>query len=255
MNGDICLADSATTHTILKDRKYFSYLVSREASVHTISGTTKIIEGSGRANISLYEGTQLHIENALYSSKSNRNLLSFKDIRLNGYHLETRNEGGNEYLCIIKHDLNQTCVLEKLPSFSLGLYYTYISTIETHVIVNQKFTDYDKFIVWHDRLGHPGSIMMRKIIENSCGHELKSQKILQSNKFSCISCSQGKLIILPSPTKIGSESLNFLERIHGDICGPIHPPCGPFRYFMVLIDASTRCEIASSTNSNKSSLP
>jgi len=82
--------------------------------------------------------------------------------------------------------------------------------------------------------------MMRKIIENLCGYELKSQKILQSNKFSCISCSQGKLIIRPSPTKNGSESLNFLERIHGDICGPIHPSCGPFRYFMVLIDASTR---------------
>ena len=32
----------------------------------------------------------------------------------------------------------------------------------------------------------------------------------------------------------------FLERIHRDICGPIHPPCGPIRYFMVLIDASTR---------------
>ena len=24
-----------------------------------------------------------------------------------------------------------------------------------------------------------------------------------------------------------------------DICGTIHPPCGPFQYFMVLIDAST----------------
>ena len=37
-----------------------------------------------------------------------------------------------------------------------------------------------------------------------------------------------------------SKSSVFLERIHGDICGPIHPPCGPFRYFMVLIDAPTR---------------
>jgi hypothetical protein len=32
----------------------------------------------------------------------------------------------------------------------------------------------------------------------------------------------------------------FLERIQGDICGPIQPLSGPFRYFMVLIDASTR---------------
>ena len=37
-----------------------------------------------------------------------------------------------------------------------------------------------------------------------------------------------------------SESLIFLERTHGDICGPIHPPYGPFHYFMVLIDVSTR---------------
>ena len=36
------------------------------------------------------------------------------------------------------------------------------------------------------------------------------------------------------------ESTVFLERIHGDICGPIHPPCGPFHYFMVLIDVFTR---------------
>ncbi|CAA0822145.1 Unknown protein, partial [Striga hermonthica] len=28
--------------------------------------------------------------------------------------------------------------------------------------------------------------------------------------------------------------------IQSDICGPIHPTSGPFRYFMVLIDASTR---------------
>ena len=28
--------------------------------------------------------------------------------------------------------------------------------------------------------------------------------------------------------------------MHGDICVPIHPPCGPFHYFRVLIDASTR---------------
>jgi hypothetical protein len=48
------------------------------------------------------------------------------------------------------------------------------------------------------------------------------------------------LIIRPSPAKIGDESLIFLERIQGDICGPIHPPCGPFRYFLILIDASTR---------------
>jgi transposase InsO family protein len=48
------------------------------------------------------------------------------------------------------------------------------------------------------------------------------------------------LILKPSPLKIRAEPLKFLERIQGDICGPIEPSSGPFRYFMVLIDASTR---------------
>ncbi|KAJ9561314.1 hypothetical protein OSB04_006474 [Centaurea solstitialis] len=108
------------------------------------------------------------------------------------------------------------------------------------MVINQKFMDRENFILWHDRLGHPGSVMMRKIIEQSCGHPLENQKILQTKDMTCVACSKGKLITRPSPAKVGFETLNFLERIQGDICGPIHPPCGPFRYFMVLIDASTK---------------
>lgn len=173
----------------------------------------------------------MHIDNALYSLKSHKNFLSFKDICLNGYHIETRDDRGIEYLCIIKHNSDIKYVLEKLPTLSSGLYYTYISTTEAHTTVNQNFKNNDKVLIWHDRLGHPGYIMMRKLIENSCGHQLMSRGIIQSNKFSCSSCSQGKLIIRSSPIKIGNGSISFLERTHGDIYGSIHPSCGPFRYF------------------------
>ena len=44
----------------------------------------------------------------------------------------------------------------------------------------------------------------------------------------------------PSHLKIQVEPLYFLEKIKGDICGLSQPLSGPFRYFMVLIDASTR---------------
>ena len=40
--------------------------------------------------------------------------------------------------------------------------------------------------------------------------------------------------------KIRNASISFSKEIHGDICGPIHPPCGSFIYFMNLIHASTR---------------
>ena len=128
----------------------------------------------------------------------------------------------------------------KLRAFSSGLSYIDIGNIEAHATINQKLTNRNEFIVWHNWLGHPGSIMMRRIIENSCGYSSKNQKIFQTNEFSCAACTQGKLIIKLSPTKIGTKSLGLLEHIYGDICGPIQPPSRPFRYFMVLIDTSTR---------------
>ena len=96
----LCLADSATTHTILKDKEYFSHLILAKANVNTISGIADLIEGSGRASIVLPNGTRLFLENAMFSTRSKRNLLSFKDIRNNGYHIETTNEDGDEYLYI-----------------------------------------------------------------------------------------------------------------------------------------------------------
>ena len=43
-------------------------------------------------------------------------------------------------------------VLEKLSTFSYGLYYKFISTIEMHVMVNQKFTNQNDWLIWHDQL-------------------------------------------------------------------------------------------------------
>jgi hypothetical protein len=63
---DLCLADSCTTHTILKDKKYFQYLILNKASVNTISGLSNLIESSRRTNIILPKGTKLCIDDALY---------------------------------------------------------------------------------------------------------------------------------------------------------------------------------------------
>jgi hypothetical protein len=82
--------------------------------------------------------------------------------------------------------------------------------------------------------------MMRKIIGNSFGHNLNSVKFPKSSDFMCTTCATRKLILTPSPIKIKMEPLKFLERFQEDIYGPIKPLSGPFRYFMILIDVSTR---------------
>ena len=82
-NEDGCLVDSGTMHTILRNKKYFHNLILAKTNINTISGSANLIEGYGRANIMLPNGTKLQIDDTLYSSKYNRNLLSFKDIRQN----------------------------------------------------------------------------------------------------------------------------------------------------------------------------
>ena len=197
-DGDICLADCATKHTILQERKYFLKLIVTNANVSTISGTSNLIEGSKRSNIMLPNGTKFHINDALYSRKSTKNLLSCKDICKNGYHIETINEGNKESLYITSIISRKMIVEEKLLAFSSELYHTTIKPIESYVVMNQKLNDSKIFTLWHNRLGHPGSSMMQRIIEQSHGHPLKNQKILLPNEFSCDPCSQGKLIVKPS---------------------------------------------------------
>ena len=97
---DACLADCATTHTIFRDKKYFSNLSLVKSNVNTILGLIDLIQGSGRTTIILPSGTKIHINDAFYSTKSKRNLLSFKDICRNGYYIETMNNGSNDCLLI-----------------------------------------------------------------------------------------------------------------------------------------------------------
>ena len=139
--NDVCLANYATTHTILQGKKYFLKLILIKANVNTISGTTNLVKGFERANIMLPNGTRFHINDALYSSKSKRNLLSFKYIRRNRYHIETMNEDNLEYLYITSIISNQKLIMEKLSAFFSRLYHTTIKPIESYVIMNQKFND------------------------------------------------------------------------------------------------------------------
>ena len=46
MEEELCLVDSATTNTILRETKYFQTLTKRKEDVMTITGSNKAIIGS-----------------------------------------------------------------------------------------------------------------------------------------------------------------------------------------------------------------
>ena len=175
----------------------------------TIAGRDATIVGSGRATIVLPMGTQITIEDALLYPNSKCTLLSYRDIRQNGFYIETRDDNNEEIFLVTKNSGYDKRIVEKIPSFPSGLYYTYIKPVP-HVAYKVIFQNVDAFKIWHEHLGHPGIGMMQKIIRNSIGHELNTAKFPKSSDFTCTSCATGKLIVRPSPVKIQNEPLKFL---------------------------------------------
>jgi hypothetical protein len=157
-------------------------------------------------------GMQVTIDNALLYPDSTHTLLSYRDISKNGLHVITHEENNEEFLHIIKKNGDDNDILERIPSLPSGLYYIYIKPI-LHVAYKIILQNIDVFTAWHERLGHPGVGMMRKIIDNNSGHNLNLAKFSKSSDFMCTTYTTGKLILRPSPIRIKVERLKFLERI------------------------------------------
>ncbi|KAM2531396.1 hypothetical protein PS1_000126 [Malus domestica] len=126
-----------------------------------------------------------------------------------------------------------------MEDISSGLYTMTIRPIESHYVAGPTSRTVYEITLWHDRLGHLGQTAMRRILKSSHEHPL-TQSLGSIQGIACQTCFMGKLIIKPSYDKIHSNPHIFLQRIQGDICGPIHPVCRPFRYFMVFVYASIR---------------
>ena len=125
----MCLVDSGTTNSILRELKYFQTLKKLNGNILTIAGRDAVIVGTGRAIFTLPMGTQIIIEDALLYPDSTRTLIGYRDIRKNGFHIETHEDNKEEYLLFTKDNGYGKQIFEKIPSLSSGLYYTYIKPV------------------------------------------------------------------------------------------------------------------------------
>ena len=144
MEEEMCLVDSCSSNTVLREIKYFQTLTKREGNVLPIAGRDAIIVGSGRATIILPMGTQITIEEALLYLDVTHTLLNYKDIRYNGIHVETHEVNKEEFLLFTKDNGLGKETLEKVSSLLSGLYYTYIKPV-LHVAYKVIFQNIDAF--------------------------------------------------------------------------------------------------------------
>nr|GEU59395.1 hypothetical protein [Tanacetum cinerariifolium] len=166
-----------------------------------------------------------------------------------GYNGRGRGQRNNTYHALQVNNFNQknnkvgTSQNHEGSCFRCGSenHWSKACRIPSHLF-KEKYCDPGIFSLWHDRLGHPGSTMMKRIVKNTHGHPLKDQKFSKMDKVPlCISCSLGKLIVRPLPLKIKNESPVFLERIQ--VYVPIVPPqrtkIGPQRRLGIYVGYET----------------
>jgi hypothetical protein len=129
MEEEICLVNSCTTDSILRETKYFQTLTRRSGNVLTITRCDATIVGSRRATIMFLNGIQVMIDDALLYLDSTHTLISFRDIWKSGLHVCTYEDNKEEFLLITKSSRNGHEVLERIHSTPYGLYYTCIKPV------------------------------------------------------------------------------------------------------------------------------
>jgi hypothetical protein len=76
--------------------------------------------------------------------------------------------------------------------------------------------------------------MFKRMIHVLTGHEVC---LSDASKLEvCKACAHGKFNLKPSHWKLPHELPPPLHRLQGDICSPIAPESGPFRYILVLVN-------------------
>jgi hypothetical protein len=102
--------------------------------------------------------SHIRISRVVYLPFSTRNLLSFQDIRRNGFHLRTAEENNQELLQILDRE---GCPIENIPTYSSCMYIV-------PLICSSEGEDIACCVnTWHARMGHPGVSMLRRIIPST----------------------------------------------------------------------------------------
>jgi hypothetical protein len=145
MEEEMCLVDSCTTNSILRETKYFETLTQRSENVLAIVRCDAMIVGSGRATITFHNDTQATIENTLLYPNSIYTLISFRDIQKSGLHICTHEDNKEKFLLITKCSGYGHEVLGRIHSTPYGLYYTYIKSVP-YVAYKVIFQNVDKIL-------------------------------------------------------------------------------------------------------------
>ena len=180
----IALLDSATTHTILRSPEYFKFEGHR-ATWHT----SDIVTIAGRRNFRYKEHNLQHRASCASSRSSTKCGKSTKCgaamPELKRPLVGVANLGGSN----LKTELGPRHLASSAYSMEIPA----------------------RIQMWHNKLGHPGTTMFRRMLPSLAGHTVCPSDARKLE--GCASCSQGKFIKQPSKWKLPSKLPEPLERL------------------------------------------
>ena len=224
------LDSGATIHVVNSLQGFRSLRKPSKAESEIIvgDGARVAVKDVGMVALNLPSGHTLLLKNVVYVPSMRRNLISALVLDESGYTFRLGNGKLIMYFDSIEVGSGVLCD---------GLYMLNISNMVVNSIVGNKRSKVDEnsSMLWHRRLGHISRPRIERLVKQGILHDLDF-----SYFDTCVDCIKGKL-----PAKVrnkeASWSVDVLELIHTDICGPISPAAmGGYRYFITFIDDFSR---------------
>ena len=216
---DVALLDSASTHTILTDPRFFEFPKEQTSwqycKITTMAESRDLKFREGRAKVMLPGGHTFTCAGAMFAPEAPRSLISYKDLRANDIHISTAMDRGEEMLELRRGQ----SLLATAAAGDEGLYKLVLQTsspvsptdvdevcmaawpagpelINCNLAQNVSKDTMAKPDLWHRRLGHPGETVLRQMLPLVVGHNLNASDAHKTTK--CTTCIRGKFSKKPS---------------------------------------------------------
>ena len=204
-----------------------------ERYIYVGDGKTVQVEAIGKFRLLLKTGFYLDLDETFIVPSFRRNLISISTLDKYGYSCSFGN--GNFSLFLDSKLIGSGPLLHNDNLYTIDIIASYNESLHVSTRgAKRKLTDENSAALWHKRLGH---ISKRRI------ERLVSDGILGPLAFTdmdvCVDCIKGKQT--NKRRFEANRSLDVLELIHTDICGPFPSPSwNGQHYFITFIDDFSR---------------
>ena len=186
----------------------------------------------GIINLRVDENKYIILHDVLYCTDMKSNLLSVLRIQEKNYKVEFEN--------------NQCKVLQNnilvLTAPRVGSSFIMKGHLQSEKDIMALQSNCNQSLqLWHDRYGHMNLNTLKNTAKKEYVEGVPKEIGNQESDEKCRGCISGKTINANFPAHNSIAAEFILDRIHSDVCGPIHPPSfGSAKYFVTFIDDWSR---------------